>query len=391
MFRRRREKKAIKEAVKAAKAQEEAAKSIQLLRVAPRGTRYGTEGSPDFPQPLRPNLMISRSMDALNEAPTRALVVHQGMEPATGRNKKQKKKKGLRRVHSLAEDGMLAQSPQERYRPLDSIPDGAVYYVNEPTRPVYLIEDPNGDVHQSHPNARPRYLVSAVPAQSRSHDRMGGYLASPGTPPVLYQYNQSQFRDSPTTPPELYASDATLTRTAGGGGRNRNYVQIIPRPENSKPSSGGHRRPVSQFYQSSPMRPISTPLRTPSPNRSPSPVIYNTGPRKGRGKEIKVIEGWDDGPDDKAPQVIQSHEVGVAPKSKVVTDRNAAKASAPFSITISDSNPASSNIKLREPSRRNKARPVSAAPWISSNGTYQNGGERQITQENGQMVVDFNE
>ena len=41
----------MKQAAKAAKKEEGAANSIQLLRVAPRGTKYGGE-SPDFPLAL---------------------------------------------------------------------------------------------------------------------------------------------------------------------------------------------------------------------------------------------------------------------------------------------------------------------------------------------------
>ena len=391
MFRRRREKKVLKEAAKAAKrAEEEAASSIQLLRVAPRGTQYGGE-SPEYPLALR-NMHLSRSMDALHEAPSHA-VVHPMMEPAvpSAGKKNKKQKKSLRRVQSLAEDGMLAQSPQERYGRLPAaVPDGAVYYLNEATRPVYLIDDRNGDTR---PSPRPRYLVSALPPQNRSFDHPG-HVVSPGTP-VLYQYHQQpHYLASPSTPPgpPPYISDGktTVTRSAAAGGRHRNYVQVIPRPENSKPA-GAQKRPVSQFYTSSPaMRPTSTPLRTPSPMRSPSPAVYNTGPRKGRGKAIRVVEGWDE-PDDKVPQVVQSHEVGVAPKSKVMENFNSRNAagSAPFSITISGDNPASSEIRLREPSRRNKARPISAAPWISSESSFPNGGP--ITRQNGHMVVDFTE
>ena len=412
MFRRRREKKALKEAAKAAKvAEEEAAKNIQLLRVAPRGTQYGGE-SPDFPLALR-NVHLSRSMDALHEAhhSPQAAAVHPMMAvepvpmvPAAGKKNKKLKKKGLRRVQSVAGDG-LAQSPQERYDYRHhgmgaAVPDGgAVYYVN---RPIYLIDERNGDAH---PNSRPRYLVSAgPPPQNRSYDHPG-YVASPGTP-VLYHYRhpqQPQYLPSPTTPPEElnrsvgtpYVADGktTVTRSAG---RHRNYVQVIPRPENSRPAAAAQqqKRPVSQFYTSSPMRPVSTPLRTPSPMRSPSPAIYNTGPRKGKGKAIRVVEGWDE-PDDEAPQIVQSHEVGVAPKSKVMDNFNsrssAATGSAPFSITINEENPPASEVRLREPSRRNKARPISAAPWISSDSDFSNGSTGPITRQNGHMVVDFNE
>ena len=70
-------------------------------------------------------------------------------------------------------------------------------------------------------------------------------------------------------------------------------------------------------------------------------------------------------------------------------------ASAPFSITINDDNgymstvtPASSDdIRLREPSRKNKARPVSAAPWVTSN----KGNGEPVQRQNGHMMVDFSE
>ena len=384
----------MKQAAKAAKKEEEAANSIQLLRVAPRGTKYGGE-SPDFPLALR-NMHLSRSMDALHEAvpPSSHAVVHPMMlepvGPPPGKKSKKQKKRGLRRAKSLAEDGMLGGSPQERYR---SVPDGTVYYINESTGPVYLIDEQstNGDVH---PSARPRYLVSGLPPQNHSFDSSTGYPASPGTP-VLYQYrpqHQQQYLASPTTPPGAvttpYLSDGkTVTRAAAG--RHRNYVHVIPRPKLAvqKP------RPVSQFYTSAPaMRPISTPLRSPSPMRTPSPAVYHTGLRKGKGKAIRVIEGWDE-PADEVPRVVQSHEVGVAPKSKVMDDFNSrtnAVGSAPFSITISNDDPAASEVRLKEPSRRNKARPISAAPWISSDSdNFQLPG--QITTQNGHMVVDFNE
>ena len=391
----------MKDAAKAAKrAEEEAASNIQLLRVAPRGTQYGGE-SPDFPLALR-NMHLSRSMDALNEAPVSHAVVHPMMiehVPSGKKNKKQKKR-GLRRVQSLAEDGMLAQSPQERYhhRIPAAVPDGPVYYVNEAARPVYLIDERNGDVHH-HPSSRQRYVVSALPPQNRSFDNTG-YVGSPGTPVRYHYHQQPQYLASPTTPPgglsapgTPYIADGNTTATRSAG-RHRNYVQIIPRPENSRPATAAHRRPVSQFYTSSAaMRPISTPLRTPSPMRSPSPAIFNTGPRKGKGKAIRVVEGWDEF-DEEAPQVVQSHEVGVAPKSKVMDNfksRSAATGgSAPFSITINNDNPGSSDVRLREPSRRNKARPVSSAPWISSDSDFTpNGGP--ITRQNGHMIVDFNE
>ena len=388
----------MKEAAKAAKkAEEEAAGGVQLLRVAPRGTQYGGD-SPEFPPGMR-NAHLSRSMDALNEAPrfSHAAVVHPMMIPAptSGKKNKKEKKRGLRRVQSLAEDGMLAQSPQERYHP--AAVDGPVYYANEAARPVYVIDERNGDVHH-HPNSRPRYLVPALPPQNRSFDH-SGYVGSPAGTPVVYHYQQPHYLSSaPTTPPgglsiagtPPYIADGKTTVTRSAAGRHRNYVQIISRPENSKPAAH-HKRPVSQFYTSAAsMRPISTPLRTPSPMRSPSPAIFNTGPRKGKGKEIRVVEGWEE-PDEEAPQVVQSHEVGVAPKSKVMDNfksRSAAAGrSAPFSITINEDNP---SLHLRDPSRRNKARPVSSAPWISSDSDFNtNGGS--ITRQNGHMVVDFNE
>ena len=389
MFRRRREKKALKEAAKAArKAEEEAAGNIQLLRVAPRGTRYGGE-SPDYPLALR-SVQLSRSMDALHEAvPPSHAVVHPLMfetaapVPAAGKKNKKQKKRGLRRAQSLAEDGMLAGSPQERYQPrLPAIPDGPVYYLNESARPVYLVDQraANGDAHPSN-RARPRYFVSAMPAQS------------PGTPAFYYQQQQPQYLASPTSPPggalaPPYISDGKTTATRGAAaGRHRNYVQIIPRPENAVKKAP---RPVSQVYNSGPMRPTSTPLRSPSPIRTPSPAVYHTGPRKGKGKAIRVVEGWDE-PEDDDPKVVQTHAVGVAPKSKVMDNFNSRNAagSAPFSITISNDDPAASEVHLREPSRRNKARPVSAAPWISSDGDFPTGAS--ITRQNGHMIVDFNE
>jgi hypothetical protein len=132
--------------------------------------------------------------------------------------------------------------------------------------------------------------------------------------------------------------------------------------------------------------------------RSPSPAIFNTNPRKGKGKAIRVVEGWDE-PDDEIPKVVQSHEVGVAPRSKVMDEFNSRNTSSPFSITISNDKYASSvspsshspGIQLREPSRKNKARPVSAAPWVSAgDGEYQEKSE-PIRRQNGHMTVDFTE
>lgn len=389
MFRRRREKKALKGAEKKRKAEEKAAdNNIQLLRVAPRGTQYYGGESPDFPLAMR-NVHMSQSMDVLNRDPGSPLTsVHPAdvLPPLNTKNNK-KKKKGLRRVQSLAEDGMLGQMPLERYHRHHH--DAPVYY--ETSAPMYVIDERrNGDLHV-HPTTRPRYVVSALPLQQqRSLDNP----ASPGTP-VLYHHPQNAgghqhfhaVAASPTTPPSPYASNTAPT--AARAARHRNYVHVIPKPKNTVPkSSGGQRRPVSHFYSSSAqMRSTSTPLRTPSPMRSPSPAIYNTGARKGKGKAIKVVEGWDE-PEDETPRFIQSHEVGVAPKSKVMDDFNSRAASSPFSITISNDDPSLSSVERREPSRRNKARPVSAAPWISGGRQYEN-GEPITRQQNGHMVVDF--
>lgn len=364
-------------AKKAKKAEEEAAKNIQLVRVAPRGTQYGE--SPDFPLATR-----SRSMDMLNgDVQYASRPVQITNEVANGKKKKGK----LRRAQSLAEDGMLAQSPQERYRQAH-MQDGPVFYYNghDGLAPVYVIDDPsrrgNGHVH---PNTRPRYVVGLPP----QHSLDPTYL-SPGTP-VLYTpqqsltFNQQQHEQYqvPTTP----EVPSTPVRAA----RSRN-VQVIPKPgqEVKRPPK---QRPVSQFYPT--MRPTSTPLRTPSPVRTPSPAIFNTTPRnKGKGKAIRIVEGWDE-PEDESPNIVQSHEVGVAPKSKVMDDFMNRNSSSPFSITINDKNASvtpSSNLQMREPSRRNKARPVSAAPWamISEDSDYQPKTD-SIPRQNGHSVVDFTE
>lgn len=378
MFRRRREKRAMKEAAKKAKkAEEEAARNIQLVRVAPRGTQYGGESPDSFPLASR-----SRSMDVLNgdlpSQPPHTLLPRN--EVTNGKKKKGK----LRRAQSLAEDGMLAQSPQERYKR-----DAPAYYYNgyDGLAPVYVInERGNGHVH---PSTRPRYVVGLSP----QHSLDPAYF-TPGTP-VLYQpqqplpFNQHHHQQYqvPTTP--------DIPSTPSRAARSRN-VQIIPRPgqESKQPQK---QRPVSHFYPTStPLRPTSTPLRTPSPIRTPSPAIFNTTPRnKGKGKAIKIVEGWDDEPDQESPEIVQSHEVGVAPKSKVMDDFMNRNSSSPFSITINDKNASvtpSSHVQMREPSRRNKARPVSAAPWamIVEDTDYQQKTD-SIRRQNGHSVVDFTE
>ena len=379
--RKRKEKKAAK---KAKKAEEEAANNIQLLRVAPRGSPY--DDSPDYPLAFRDPRM-SRSMDALNgdldpaggvPLPPASL---QLLQPVTGKNKKKMKKSTLQRAQSLAEDGILRSYSPQRQRSRDA----PVYYEQAPL--YYIDERTNGDL-AVHPNTRPRYLVAAVsPHHSPGH--LGGV---PGTP-VLYHrpqhhqmrpYHQAQVAPAPATPTHKVAESAA---------RHRN-VHIIPRSDNTSPARGAQRRPVSQFYNSySDMRPNSTPLRTPSPARSPSPAVYHTGPRKGKGKAIRIIEGWDEPKEDK-PQVVQSHEVGVAPKSKVMDEFNSRSTSSPFSITINDKNgysssvaPGSEDVRLREASRRNKARPVSAAPWVSPG---RDNGE-PIQRPNVHLTLDFSE
>lgn len=389
--RKRKEKKAAK---KARKAEEEAAKNIQLLRVAPRGTRY--DDSPDYPLAHR-NPQMSRSMDALNGAVSGGISPHplHPLQPAPvpEKNKKKMKKSTLRRAQSLAEDGILGYPPQDRYTRQRSR-DAPVYYFDE-SAPLYYINEPslNGDHHST----RPRYLVAAVPPH---HSLDPAHLGSVAGSPVLYHHPQhhqprpyhqaAQVAPAPLTPTHKMESP-TSTQPA----RYRN-VHIIPKPDStSSPAKSPQRRPVSHFYtsSSSDMRPTSTPLRTPSPARSPSPAVYHTGPRKPKGKAIRIIEGWDEGNQD-TPQVVQSHEVGVAPKSRVMDEFNNRSTSSPFSITINDKNgysssvtPTSADIKLREQSRRNKARPVSAAPWIAAgrdNGV-------PIQRQNGHMTVDFSE
>ena len=399
MFRRRREKKALKEAEKKRKAEEKAV-NIQLLRVAPRGTQYGGE-SPEFPLALR-NPQLSQSMDALNYDPGSPLSsVHPADAVPLPSGKNKKKKRDLRRVKSLAEDGMLGQLPHDRYHRQNSS-DLPVYYETVPA-PMYVIDERgNGDLHV-HPATRPRYVVSALPPQQQLQHRSvdhPAYVAAPGTP-VLYRHPQHhhhhqhrQFHAlTPTTPlSSSYSSDMIdMTTPRAAGARHRNYVHVTPRPDNGIPKLGSApRRPVSHVFPSSAqVRPISTPLRTPSPMRSPSPAVYTTGPRKGKGKAIRVVEGWDE-PQDERPRFVQSHEVGVAPKSKVIDDYNSHVSSSPFSITITNDNALESVVQHRDPSRRNKARPVSAAPWVSARSREHQKGEPIITQ-NGHMTVDFTE
>ena len=380
MFRRRRERKALKEAAKKARKEEEAAaRNIQLIRVAPSGAQYGEEF--DYPLSLGNTKRRSRSMDVLNGDP-RPPANLPSPTVVVPNEKKKKKKSKLRRAQSLAEDGMLAQSQQDL-----CMHEPPVYYYNDAFTPVYMInERGNGDIH---PSMRPRYLVASSVPHQRSLDP--AYLTSGA--PVLYQpsslaFNQRQYQvdASPTTPTSTGRSPSPA-RAA----HSRN-VQIIPKLEH--PSKNAQKRPVSQFYATSGhMRPTSTPLRSPSPMRSPSPAIFCTTPRNKKGKAIKVVEGWNE-PDDETPKYIQSHEVGVAPTSKVMDDFKNRNTSSPFSITISNNKynssvvPSSphSSLQLREQSRRNKARPVSAAPWAEYHQKTES-----VQRQNGHTLVDFSD
>ena len=395
MLRRRREKKAQKEAAKRAKkAEEEAAGNIQLLRVAPRGTQYGGE-SPDYPLPLR-NPQFSRSMEVLNGDLGSPVIVPLAEVPVG--KKKKKKSSTLRRAQSLA-DGIAGESSLERYQ-RQRMHDAPVYYE---TAPMYIIDERrNGDLHV-HPSTRPRYLVAAVPPH---HSLEPAYLhGSVPSTPVLYQPHHHQLQNHHQRQHQQVVTSPTTPPHAGGGSpraaRYRN-VHVIPRPEHLGTKSAERQpRPVSQFYlppsssNGGNMRPTSTPLRTPSPARSPSPAIYNTGPRKGKGKAIRVVEGWDE-PEDETPRVIQSHEVGVAPKSKIMDEFNSRNTSSPFSITITNNKYASSSVtpssnsngvRLREPSRKNKARPVSAAPWLTAERELEQG--EPVLRQNGHTTVGY--
>ena len=398
MFRRRREKKAMKEAAKKAKKAEveaaAAASGIQLLRVAPKGTQYGGEG-PEYPDyPLGNAMMMSRSMDGINDLP-----------PPPTKGKKKKKKTTLRRAQSLAEDG-LAPSPQERYRPQErmyEIREAPVYY-EQSQRPgsgqpregpvFYYDRNPvlaptNG---HAHPSMGPRYFVASHPRQLS----MDAVYPTPNSPlshqPHPQFYNTYQPRHTPAGTPTSTGRTPSPARAA----RYRN-VHIIPKAEHSPTRQ---KRPALNIQ--------STPLRTPSPARSPSPAIFNTVPRnKNKGKVIKVVEGWDE-PKEETPKVVQSHEVGVAPTSRVMEEFKVRNTASPYAITISNDDsthrPLSSAIassrspaaraQLREGSdkRRNKARPVSAAPWsmISGEEEYH---QRKLSVErrNGHMVMAFDQ
>lgn len=309
---------------------------VELISVEPRGSHYAGEQ----PQYLSGNMKKkSRSMELLSET----------SRPPLPPDARMGKKERLRVAKSFSEEG----DSRERRRRSNEAP---IFYTGNST---------SGQ-------------TSAIPNLRHGY----GKQYSSGTPPQHQQpvSNHPRSKHANGSPP---ISQPLATRTPSPGGRHARYrnIQIIPLMEPQRPAS----------FPSTP----TNDLRTPSPVNTPG-----QSPRhKPKGTPIKIVEGWDE-PEDTGSKVVQSHEVGVVPRSKIMEAfKKNQNHSSPFAITITNDDSAlnsasHSSVKMREGSekKRNKARPVSAVPFAMISGVEEFQQKKQsLDRRSGHLTITFNE
>ncbi len=313
---------------------------VELIGVEPRGSHFVDAGQPEY---LGGNMKKkSRSMELLSET----------SRPPLPPDAKIGKRERLRVAKSFSEEG----DSRERRRRSQDMP---IFYTTG-----------NSTSGQT----------SAIPnlRQGQGYGRQ----YSSGTPPQHHQPVSTHPRGKYAngSPP---TSQPSAARTPSPGGRHARYrnIQIIPQMEPKRPAS----------FPSTP----TNDLRTPSPVNTPG-----QSPRhKPKGTPIKIVEGWDE-PEDTGSNVVQSHEVGVAPRSKIMEafKRNQ-NHSSPFAITITNDDSALgsaslSPVKMREGSekKRNKARPISAMPFAMITGEEEFRQKKQsLDRRSGHLTITFNE
>lgn len=328
---------------KAAAKNKKADGGVELIGVEARGSHYVGE-QPEYLMKKK-----SRSMELLSET----------SRPPLPPDARTGKKERLRTVKSFSGE----TEGRERRRRSQDMP---VFYTGNSTS-GQASAIPN--LRQGYGKQTPGYSPGGTPARQSA------------APPQHHQpmSNHARNKHANGSPPISHPSAARTPSPGGRAARYRN-IQIIPQMEPKQPAS----------FPSTPTNGI----RTPSPVAAPG----QTSPRhKPKGTAIKIVEGWDE-PEDTGSNVVQSHEVGVVPRSKIMEAfRRNQHHSSPFAITINDDSALGSAshapVRLREGSeKRNKARPVSAVPFamIIEEEDFQQ-KKQSLDRRNGHLTITFNE
>ena len=356
------EKKIEKKAEKKAEAQrrkDAKGNGVVLLGTTPLGTHHYAGETPDY---LRNKRTKSQSMEVLSE---RAHV------PPPQNGTRMNKKSRLRAVSSFAGD-------EDRHR------DRPVHDAHAPRRTSQDLSFYAGNGTSGQVSVHPNLKVSSSRTPSKQPPSYLPQTSVPPRYPQLGSHSHQAVVSSPTSLPPF------LRTPSPGGQRHARYrnVQIIPQMV--------PKQTVAAHSTAS-----NTHTNTTSPRTSPgshSPV------QRRKGAPIKIVEGWNE-PEDTADSVIQSHEVGVAPRSKVMEAFHNRNAASPFAITISsnkaaaDPPPPSSSPTPSHPTshrdrdglgRRNKAKPVSFLPFPMVTEEDSSQTQRMSTERtNGDLSITF--
>ena len=351
--------KAEKKAEKKAEAQrrkDAKGNGVVLLGTAPLGTHHYAGETPDY---LRKKTK-SQSMEVLSE------IAH---VPPPQNGTRMDKKSRLRAVSSLAGD-------EDRQR------DRAAHDARAHRRTSQNMSFYSGNGTSGQVSVHPNLKVSSSRTPSKQPP---SYLPQTSIPPRYPQQGGRSYQavaSSPTSLPPF------LRTPSPGGQRHAHYrnIQIIPQMAPRQRAASNNSTASS-----------NTNINTTSPRTSPG---SHSPTQRRKGAPIKIVEGWNE-PEDTADNVVQSHEVGVAPRSKVMEAFHNRNAASPFAITISSNKAAtdpppptssspSSHRERGGVSRRNKAKQVTVLPF--SIITEEDSSQTQrmsIERTNGDLSVTF--